>query len=128
MMRCMIFLAVFLSTSAGADRAEFTLGGVEGNAWQVPLAQEREGGGFYALFDAAGQRVETVEIGTSPQWVGADTLLDYSDHAIKPSWVDSTWNLTTILEWDQNGESQVPLWDLGGNIRVTQGRHATAWR
>ena len=68
MMRCMIFLAVFLSTSAGADRAEFTLGGVEGNAWQVPLAQEREGGGFYALFDAAGQRVETVEIGTSPQW------------------------------------------------------------
>ncbi len=41
MMRCMIFLAVFLSTSAGADRAEFTLGGVEGNAWQVPLAQER---------------------------------------------------------------------------------------
>ena len=124
MMFCMIFLALFLSTSAGADRAEFTLGGAEGNAWQVPLAQEREGGGFYALFDAAGQRVETVEIGTSPQWVGADTLLDYSDHAIKPSWVDPTWNLTTILEWDQNGESQVPRWDLGGNIRVTQGRHA----
>ncbi len=115
-------LLVTLSVSAWAERAEFTLGGADGNAWQAPLAQDGEAGGFYAVFAADGQRVETVTIGTSPQWVGADTLLDYSGGAMKPSWVDPSLNLTTILEWDQNGQNQVPLHDLGGNIRVTQGR------
>ena len=124
MLRCAFFLAVAFWLPVWAERAEFTLGGVDGNSWQTPLAQAGEAGGFYAVFDADGQLVETVEIGTSPQWVGADTLLDYTGHAMKPSWVDPSANLTTILEWDQNGQTQVPLHDLGGNIRVTQGEHA----
>ena len=123
-MYIIFFLVVALSTSARSERAEFTLGSVDGNAWQVPLAEDSETGGFYSIFDSDGQRVETVVIGTSPQWVGADTLLDYTGHAMKPSWVDPSLNLTTILEWDQNGQTQLPLHDLGGNIRVTQGRAA----
>ena len=39
MKRCIVFLVVALAASAGAERAEFTLGGVEGNAWQVPWPQ-----------------------------------------------------------------------------------------
>lgn len=123
-MYIIFFLVVALSTSAWSERAELTLGGVDGNAWQVPLALDSETGGFYAIFDSDDQQVETVVIGTSPQWVGADTLLDYTGHTMKPSWVDPSLNLTTILEWDQNGQTQVSLHDLGGNIRVTQGRAA----
>ena len=48
MKRCIVFLGIALA-AAGADRAEFTLGGVDGNAWQVPLAAEGEEGGFYAV-------------------------------------------------------------------------------
>ena len=114
-------LAVALAGPVLGDRAEFTLGGEGGNPWTVPLALEGEEGGFYAIYGADGQLVETVPVNTSPQWTGANTLLDYSDGAMTPFWVDPNWNLTHIVSWDQNGQSQVPFYDLGGNIRATQG-------
>ena len=67
MMYIIFFLVVVLSTSARSERAEFTLGGVDGNAWQVPLAEDSETGGFYAIFDSDGQQVETVVIGCLPR-------------------------------------------------------------
>ena len=113
-----LWLAVALAGPAPGDRAEFTLGGEDGNPWTVLLAQE---GGSYVIYGADGQLLQTIPISTSPQWVGADTLLDYSDGAMTPSWIDANANLTHIVSWDQNGQSQIALHDMGGNIRVTQG-------
>ena len=126
MKRCIVFIVVALAAAVEADRAEFTLGGIDGNAWQVPLAEVGEAGGFYAIFNSAGELIEQVAIGTSPQWVGADTLLDYAflEGSMRPTWVDPNINLTPIVSWDQNGQSQVPFHDLGGNIRVTQGENS----
>ena len=125
MKRCIVFLGIALA-AAGADRAEFTLGGVDGNAWQVPLAAEGEEDGFYSVFNSEGELIERIAVGTSPQWVGADTLLDYAylPGSMRPTWVDPNLNLTPIVSWDQNGQSQVPFHDLGGNIRVTQGENS----
>ena len=116
-----LWLVLALANPALGDRVEFTLGGEGGNRWTAPLALENEEGGFYAIFGSDGELVERVAVGTSPQSTGADTLLDYSSGAMIPFWVDPNFNLTHIVEWDQNGQSQVPFYDLGGNIRVTQG-------
>ena len=130
-----VYLVVGLAAVAGADRAEFTLG-QGGNPWRVALAEESEEGGFYAIFNSDGELIDQVAIGTSSQSVGADTLLNYGFdpgttpdsvvHAgsMQPFWVHPLINLTPIREWDQNGQSQVPFVDMGGNIRVTQGEHA----
>ena len=76
------------------------------------------------MYGSDGQVVRTESVGTSPQWIGADTLINYADGSMAPSWVDPNLNLTHIVSWDQNGQSQVPFHDLGGNIRVTQGENS----
>ncbi|MCY4606896.1 MAG: hypothetical protein OXE49_21915, partial [Gemmatimonadetes bacterium] len=119
-----LWLVVALASPAPGDRAEFALGGEDGNPWTIPLALEGEEGGFYTVYGTDGQVVRTESVGTSPQWIGADTLINYADGAMTPSWVDPNLNLTHIVSWDQNGQSQVPFHDLGGNIRVTQGENS----
>ena len=119
-----LWLVVALASPALGDRAEFALGGEDGNPWTVPLALENEEGGFYTVYGSDGQVLRTESVGTSPQWVGADTLIHYADGSMTPSWVDPNLNLTHIVSWDQNGQSQVPFHDLGGNIRVTQGENS----
>ena len=120
----MLWLLIALATPVLGDRAEFALGGEDGNPWTIPLALEGEEGGFYTVYGTDGQIIQTESVGTSPQWVGADTLINYADGAMTPSWVDPNLNLTHIVSWDQNGQSQVPFHDLGGNIRVTQGENS----
>ena len=117
----LLWLVAMVAGPALGDRAEFTLGGEGGNPWTTPLAMSSEDGGFYAIYGADGQLIEKVSVGTSNQWIGADTLVDYSSGSMIPFWVDPNMNLTHIVSWDQNGQSQVPFHDLGGNIRVTQG-------
>ena len=119
-----LWLVIALASPARGDWAEFALGGEDGNPWTIPLALEGEEGGFYTVYGTDGQVVRTESVGTSPQWVGADTLISYADGSMTPSWVDPNLNLTHIVSWDQNGQSQVPFHDLGGNIRVTQGENS----
>ena len=119
-----LWLVVALAGPAVGDWAEFALGGEDGNPWAIPLALTSEEGGFYTVYGTDGQVVRTEPVGTSPEWVGADTLIDYAGGALTPAWVDPNLNLTHIVRWDQNGQSQEPFHDLGGNIRVTQGENS----
>lgn len=114
-----LLLSLFLPGPAIAGRAEYVLGGESGNSWLAPL---QETAGFYQVFGTAGQIAENLPVGTSPEWVGADTLVDLNSLSLAPVFIDPLWNLTHVVGWDQNGQTQVPFYDVG-NIRVTQGEH-----
>ena len=51
-----LWLVVALASPAPlGDRAEFALGGEDGNPWTIPLALEGEEGGFYTVYGTDGQ-------------------------------------------------------------------------
>ena len=45
-----LWLVIALASQALGDRAEFALGGEDGNPWTIPLALEGEEGGFYTVY------------------------------------------------------------------------------
>ena len=114
-----LLLCVFLPGAAAGGRAEYVLGGEQGNPWAVTMQEQA---GFYQLYGADNQVIDRLPVVSSPQWTGKDTLVDLADtlQYLAPVWIDPHWNLTHIVNWDQNGQSQVPFYEVG-NIRVTQG-------
>jgi hypothetical protein len=110
-------LCLVLPSAALAGRAEYVLGGENGNPWSAPL---QEAAGLYQVFGPDGQVVDDLPVVTSPQAVGADTLVGLNSPFLAPVFIDPLWNLTHIVSWDQSGQSQVPFYEVG-NIRATQG-------
>ena len=65
--------------------------GVDGDPWQVSLSLE--GAGSYVVFDADGQEVRRVPVGTTPHGAGVDTLNDFSGESIAPRYIERGVNL-----------------------------------
>ena len=92
---CVFLLILVLTSPAKARRSEYILGGDTGNLWPAALS---EAPGFYVVFDAGGQPIDSVAVGIAPRETGVDTLIDYSNGAIRPVWIDPNENLARRLD------------------------------
>ncbi len=124
-MLCISLLILGSPSLSIAERAVYSLGVEGGNPWQVGLSEEP---GFYVTYDAEGQPLDAVPVsvaplaaGTDTVFAGVDTLIDYSGGGMASPWIDPSWNLAAIEEYDpQTGFGQVSRYDIG-NIRITSG-------
>jgi len=83
------FFSILLSTSQVFGSTQYHLGGTDGTAWQAALTAES----VYQVLDTDGQLVRQVQVGLSPLGAGADTLIDFSDNAIRPRLIDPNVNI-----------------------------------
>ena len=123
-------LGTFISTEAWG-RAEFHLGGTEGNVWQELV----EGGeGEYAAVDAEGNIVGVFPVSSVPQEPVADPLMkdsgkvvmiDFADNTLRPVLIDPAENLSlSIAErgGDINTSIHVRVYQRGKKDRRTNRR------
>ena len=92
---CVLLLTLVLTAQAKAASSEYILGGDTGIPWQTALGEDP---GFYVVFGADGQQVDSVAVAIAPLGTGVDTLIDYSSGAIQPVWIDPNWNLARRLD------------------------------
>ncbi|MBN97992.1 MAG: hypothetical protein CME16_01910, partial [Gemmatimonadetes bacterium] len=79
-----LLLCIFLPGAAAGGRAEYVLGG-DGNPWAVTLQEQA---GFYQLYGADNQVIDSLPVGTSPQWTGKDTLVTFArNDTLRPVWI-----------------------------------------
>lgn len=110
-------LIFLLTTTLAHGRGEYRVGGPDGNLWQDLLSEEAAG--VYQLFDAEGQQQSTVPVGVTPHGAAADTLIDFTNNAIQPRYIDPAVNLTLT---DPNSSAiKIPLPYIGGEAQTTDG-------
>ena len=125
MLRSLSFcVCTVLLTAAWVNaRTEYHLGGVEGPSWQDARSQAEVGA--YRVYDANGNLLRSVAVGTVPQETGGDTLVDFSDFSIRPRFIDPHENLAlTDLSAESN---EVPLNFTGGEVSVSYGNGTSAY-
>lgn len=104
-------------------RTEYHLGGADGPSWQDVRSQTEVGA--YLVYDANGELLKSVAVGTAPQETGGDTLVDFSDNSIRPRFIDPFENLAlTDLSAASN---EVPLNFTGGEVSVSYGNGNSAY-
>ena len=104
-------------------RTEYHLGGADGPSWQDVRSQAEVGA--YLVYDANGELLKSIAVGTAPQETGGDTLVDFSDSSIRPRFIDPLENLAlTDLSAASN---EVPLNFTGGEVSVSYGNGTSAY-
>lgn len=118
------FVCTILLTVAQVNaRTEFHLGGADGPSWQDARSQAEVGA--YLVYDANGELLKSVAVGTPQQETGGDTLVDFSDLSIRPRFIDPHENLALT---DLGAESnEVPLNFTGGEVSVSYGNGTSAY-
>ena len=110
-------LLTLLTAAQVYGRGEYHVGGSNGNLWQDLLSEENAG--VYVLFDSEGQQIDSAPVNITPHGVAADTLIDFSDNAIQPRFIDPNVNLT--LTDPNSSKIKIPLPYIGGEAQTTDG-------
>ena len=97
------WVLVVVSTTGIWARAEFRLGGPDGNAWESLLPRENQPEVSYVLVDEAGDILAAVPVAVVPEDASGSLLPDYGyrlpnppsmqDNILQPMWIDPEENL-----------------------------------
>ena len=104
--------ALSLGVTPVLARAEYRLGGADGNPWDVALSDGQAG--EYLVFDAGGQLADNVPVGTTLYGAGTDTMLEITATSIGPRLIEENRNLV----WSDLAEGGIPLPYVGGKAQT----------
>ena len=114
-------VAVVMCAGVVSARTEYTLGGPEGNPWQVALSTGEAGD--FVTFDGDGSVLRRVAVSTTPHGASGDTLIEFEapefPHSILPLFIEPDANLA--LTEPDSPEIKIPLPITGGQALTTDG-------
>jgi len=110
-------ITVLFTAKQASGRAEYHLGGENGNPWQDALSEDAAGS--YLVFDATGQQVRSVPVATTPHGAGVDTLIDFVGSSIQPRFIDPAVNM--VVTDPESADIKIPLPYTGGQALTTDG-------